>query len=297
MIDQAEIRRIAGALGVAPNIIDHDYALGCFLHFLSAQKDVQRSWVFKGGTALSKCHFPSYRFSEDLDFTLQESLSPDGIMAVIHDAQVEMEAEIGIRSSFRPLRLDVINDEYGRESFEVKLYYEGPWAYGGSQRSLQVHASRDEDLAFPPVSLAIAHGFSDRPLLPDATIRVYALEEVLVEKLRAISGQRRFAIARDLFDIWFLSGKALNLGGVAQAYRTKCERKGLDTRIVDVSAISLRKAEYEANWINNLASLLPSPLQASFEDAWDRSIKLLHDFVEYSRGGTGATLPRETDLP
>jgi hypothetical protein len=28
------------------------------------------SWVFKGGTCLKKCYFETYRFSEDLDFTL-----------------------------------------------------------------------------------------------------------------------------------------------------------------------------------------------------------------------------------
>ena len=27
-------------------------------------------WIFKGGTCLKKCYFDTYRFSEDLDFTL-----------------------------------------------------------------------------------------------------------------------------------------------------------------------------------------------------------------------------------
>jgi len=30
------------------------------------------SWAFKGGTCLKKCYFETYRFSEDLDFTLTE---------------------------------------------------------------------------------------------------------------------------------------------------------------------------------------------------------------------------------
>ena len=29
-------------------------------------------WVFKGGTCLKKCYFETYRFSEDLDFTLTD---------------------------------------------------------------------------------------------------------------------------------------------------------------------------------------------------------------------------------
>ena len=29
--------------------------------------------VFKGGTCIKKCYFETYRFSEDLDFTLQDA--------------------------------------------------------------------------------------------------------------------------------------------------------------------------------------------------------------------------------
>jgi predicted nucleotidyltransferase component of viral defense system len=30
-------------------------------------------WTFKGGTCLKKCYFETYRFSEDLDFTLSHA--------------------------------------------------------------------------------------------------------------------------------------------------------------------------------------------------------------------------------
>jgi predicted nucleotidyltransferase component of viral defense system len=30
------------------------------------------SWVFKGGACLKKCYFETYRFSEDLDFSLRD---------------------------------------------------------------------------------------------------------------------------------------------------------------------------------------------------------------------------------
>lgn len=75
MISQAEIRRIAGALGVDPQIIDHDYVLGCFLHYLSLEEQVKKYWIFKGGTSLAKCYFSEYRFSEDLDFTALDTIT------------------------------------------------------------------------------------------------------------------------------------------------------------------------------------------------------------------------------
>ncbi len=40
---------------------------GIFNHPALADK-----WVFKGGTCLKKCYFETYRFSEDLDFTLTD---------------------------------------------------------------------------------------------------------------------------------------------------------------------------------------------------------------------------------
>ena len=35
-----------------------------------SQSQLGELLVFKGGTALKRCHFGDYRFSEDLDFTL-----------------------------------------------------------------------------------------------------------------------------------------------------------------------------------------------------------------------------------
>ena len=42
---------------------------GCSREFYG-HEDLAESWVFKGGTCLKKCFFETYRFSEDLDFTL-----------------------------------------------------------------------------------------------------------------------------------------------------------------------------------------------------------------------------------
>lgn len=63
MINQNEIRRIAGSLGVDPMIVNHDYVLGCFLHYLSLQD------------SLARCHFANYRFFEYLDFTVLSSIT------------------------------------------------------------------------------------------------------------------------------------------------------------------------------------------------------------------------------
>jgi hypothetical protein len=40
-----------------------------------AESDLRGKLAFKGGTALKRCYYPDYRFSEDLDFTLHVDLS------------------------------------------------------------------------------------------------------------------------------------------------------------------------------------------------------------------------------
>jgi predicted nucleotidyltransferase component of viral defense system len=46
--------------------------LGWILAGINTHEDISESWVFKGGTCLKKCYFETYRFSEDLDFTLRD---------------------------------------------------------------------------------------------------------------------------------------------------------------------------------------------------------------------------------
>src|SRR5882762_3639343 len=70
MIDKREILEAASALGLLPNVVEKDYVLGWVLAGIHAHPELTNYWIFKGGTCLKKCYFETYRFSEDLDFTL-----------------------------------------------------------------------------------------------------------------------------------------------------------------------------------------------------------------------------------
>jgi predicted nucleotidyltransferase component of viral defense system len=280
LINQAEIRRIAGSLGVDPQVIDHDYVLGCFLHYLSLVEQVKIFWIFKGGTSLAKCHFSDYRFSEDLDFTALNIIGVDSLLKIANSAKKMMQDSIGIRTDGQETKVEVIQDDYGKESFEVKIYYEGPWIYGGSNRSLQIHVNRDEFILFPTQMKSITHKYSDAAGLPPSVLQVYALEEILVEKLRALSGQRRFAIARDVYDIQFLSKTQVNVENVLKGFPRKCEIKGMKIHDIDIERIKQRKPEYETNWKNNLEYLIPENIKVPFEDAWLTSNTLLEKAIK-----------------
>lgn len=73
MIDKREIIDAATAFSLNPHITEKDYILGWILWGIYGHDTLAESWIFKGGTCLKKCFFETYRFSEDLDFTLTDS--------------------------------------------------------------------------------------------------------------------------------------------------------------------------------------------------------------------------------
>src|SRR4030067_3039242 len=64
----------AGERRIPESVLERDYCLSWFLVGLS-RSPLRSRLFFKGGTALKKCYFPDYRFSEDLDFTLAEPVA------------------------------------------------------------------------------------------------------------------------------------------------------------------------------------------------------------------------------
>ncbi len=56
-------------LGIPWEALERDYLLSWILAGISQTPMLRDTLVFKGGTALRKCYFGDYRFSEDLDFS------------------------------------------------------------------------------------------------------------------------------------------------------------------------------------------------------------------------------------
>lgn len=131
MIPEATVKSLARNQGVDPAVIDRDHALGVVLWALSSHIREQ-GWIFKGGTCLRKCYFGDYRFSEDLDFTVTGKLDVEGARTAI-TASVPAAASQGVRLLPDEARVEVIDDEYGRESIEIKVPYRGALQMGSAQ--------------------------------------------------------------------------------------------------------------------------------------------------------------------
>lgn len=275
MISEAELRRSAAAAGVDGMVLDLDYALGWFLAGLFSQPAAARHLVFKGGTCLRKCYFADYRFSEDLDFTLNGNWPPDELRAAIETvARWSAEAD-GPDFGAGLMRLEIVNDEYGRESYLVRVYYRGPLRWGGPPRAIQLDVNRDEWMAFPPATRPLLHLYSDAAQLAKTTIPCYTLAEMLAEKLRAISGQRRFAISRDLYDIYQLAGTGIAIDAIRAALPAKFAAKGLSVDSLSVERLVAQRDLFLRDWNRRLAHLLPAGQLAPFDSAWQATLDLI----------------------
>ena len=88
------------------------------------------TWIFKGGTCLKKCFFETYRFSEDLDFTLRDPAHLDnafltGVFTGISDWIYE---QTGIELPPDLQNFDIYANPRGNPSCQGKLSYRGPIA-------------------------------------------------------------------------------------------------------------------------------------------------------------------------
>ena len=65
-----KIRDLRATTGIGWDVIEQDYVLSWVLYGISRVEKLKSTLVFKGGTALKKCYFGNYRFSQDLDFSV-----------------------------------------------------------------------------------------------------------------------------------------------------------------------------------------------------------------------------------
>ncbi len=273
MIAEAEIRRYAAQWGVDPMVVDLDYTLSWFLAALYGTTKSADLLRFKGGTCLRKCYFADYRFSEDLDFTATAALAPQALTEWVGRATRWAADHDGPDFSAAPVRLEVVEDEYGSESYQVRVYYRGPLRWGGSPRAIRLDVTRAERLLLPAAARRLIHVYSDVEALGQAEVACYALEEILAEKIRALGGQRRFAISRDLYDVHQLVQAGVSVANVAPLLPAKLAARGMDVSTLSVERMLENHAEFERDWQRRLSYLVSSANAMTFAAAWQSAVE------------------------
>ena len=290
MISGTELRRLAGAWNADFTVVERDYVLSWVLAGLYRRPMLAERLVFKGGTALRKCYFPDYRFSADLDFTLRASLPPQELRSEIEAACRNIAEETGLYLA--PVDFRVLRDVPGEEAYQGRIEYIGPLGrLGGSQPRVRLDLTIYETLVLPPEHRPVHHPYSDADTL-NLTVPVYALEEMLAEKLRAMLRRAR---ARDLYDVWQLLTRyagALDFERARHVLAEKARFKGFTFH----SVADFLTPENREAWVRSWEASLRRQVFAlvEYEQAVAEVERVLKDFLAQSGSGdvTGNTKPR-----
>jgi predicted nucleotidyltransferase component of viral defense system len=225
------------------------------------------AWVFKGGTCLKKCYFETYRFSEDLDFTITnpDQLDEGFLVNAFKEIADWVYDQAGIEVPRDLIRFEVFKNSRGKLAAEGRVCYRGPLQPKHDLPRVKLDITSDEVLVLDPENREVHHPYSDKPE-DGIHIQCYRFEELFAEKIRALAERLR---PRDLYDVIHLHrrgqvGKDRAL--VLSTLETKCEFKGMPVPTVEFLMNMPERAELETEWKNMLAHQLPA--LPPFEQFW-----------------------------
>lgn len=214
LITADQIRVVARSQDLAAGVVEKDYALTWLLRGLySRGSKLRDSFVLKGGTAIRKAYFPeTWRFSEDMDFTVIGDNDPDAMRASMEDAFAWLLRESGVNFS-----IDSFHVTEG--AIIANVQFIGPL---GFTNRIKHDINLKERMVLRPQRRPIKSGFPD---LPRFNVLSYSLTEILVEKIRSIM-QRGYS--RDYYDVWRLAKEGkLNRSEIERLLVQKCELNGI----------------------------------------------------------------------
>jgi predicted nucleotidyltransferase component of viral defense system len=271
MILKNKLIEIAKQARLSPHVIEKDYVLGWVLYGIGQSKELQESWIFKGGTCLKKCYFNSYRMSEDLDFTLT---NPSHLDATFLKATFSKISQWVYKASGIIIPEDRINFEFyenprGKICGEGKLFYQGPLAPTSPRQTprIKLDLSADEILVEPPVLRSIAHAYSDK-INDEYDVRSYSYLEIFAEKIRALSERTR---PRDLYDVIHFFRRAESSGladEITRVLAKKCDYKSLPFPTLNL--LQNHKDHCASGWADQLGHQLP--VLPGFETFWEELV-------------------------
>lgn len=256
MIRRAEIGKLAYRHQVPEGTIQKDYVITRFLREI-APGSTELGLRFKGGTCLKKCYFEDYRFSEDLDFTVEDEANAEASCLLLESA-AERLTQAG-------LAVELPEPTRREQGLTYLARTGGPL---GSEDKLKIDITTHELLMFDARSMPLLDTYSDADGM--AELWCYALEEVFLEKVVCLLDPKRIQ-PRDLYDLVRLSETgSVDVEAVAWNFRAKAEFKGLDPSDLRGS-IERKSQQLKRAWEERLAEQLPSGTLPGYEDS-ERSI-------------------------
>jgi predicted nucleotidyltransferase component of viral defense system len=282
MINRQELIEMARELSLKLEVVEKDYVLGWLLAGISVTEDLNRHWVFKGGTCLKKCYFETYRFSEDLDFTITEPshLDQEFLLRIFREISDWIYVESGIEIPADQVRFKITEIEGGYRYAEGRLYYVGPLQQRRNLMRVKLDLTTKELLVLEPERRDVHHPYSDKPST-GISVLCYNFEELFAEKVRALAERGR---PRDLYDVVHLYRHDEihpDRSIVMSTLRDKCAFKNIAVPTRESLLTSSARDKLEAEWRDMLAHQLP--ILPPFEQFWaelPQVLDWLHEAAE-----------------
>lgn len=269
MIEKNEILQLAQSLNLSLDTVEKDYVLGWVLHGIHNHPDLGKNWLFKGGTSLKKCFFETFRFSEDLDFTVsnQSHLTVDFLRKSLQESVDSLAEETGIEFSKDMFKFKVIEKDGGKLSAQGLIHYNGPLRRKQGVATIKLDLTSDEIIVLSAQRMRVHHPYTDEPA-DGIWTQCYAFEEVIAEKIRALAQRAR---PRDVYDVvhFFRNRNMIkNPQLVHNVLVKKCGYKKIDIPTFESIENHEKIDELEGQWANMLAHQLPNlpPLESFWKD-------------------------------
>lgn len=283
MIEKNEIIMMANGLPLSPDTVEKDYVLSWLLWGINNHHAFADSWLFKGGTCLKKCYFETFRFSEDLDFTIANSmhLSADFLREEFNKITDKIYEETGIEFFKEQFKFKILAKENGKQSAQGTIHYNGPLRRKQANTprfaSIKLDLTDNEIIVLKPQKMRVHHPYSDEPKT-GIIATCYAFEEVVAEKIRALGERAR---PRDLYDVvHFFRNRGMieNTQLVYNVLTKKCSYKNISIPTFASIKNHEKLEELDSQWHNMLAHQLPAlpPLDSFWSD--------LEPFFEWING-------------
>jgi len=231
MILNREIEEKSRKYDVRITTVERDYGQYWILAHVK-----KLNMALKGGTGIRKVFIKDYRFSDDLDFTLMESYEKETLEDLLIDAVLEAKEESGIQFQ------DTIKLTPTESGFTTKVIFIGIKTGSPIGIKIDLTLAENETIFLPTQERIIIHEYSDDV---QKSVKSYALEEIVAEKIRALFQRAR---ARDVYDIWQLANIA-EKEVVQSILERKLEKKDL---AIDMEVLIQKKDILSSAWKTQL---------------------------------------------
>lgn len=223
-ITLSELKIIADENGFNIDLIEKDYLITYLLYLL---KDINNIY-FKGGTAINKILLKHARLSEDIDFTLTDSLS-----------KVEKEIKDKLKGTiFNKISHDKRVDKFVRLVVHYKLFHD--------EGTIFIDLNERAKLMQKPERQEIHHFYKE--YIPSFSMNTLNKEELIAEKMAATIGRNK---PRDHFDLYKIIMNKININ--LEMVKKKCKESGNEFNIIKMFS---NANKLHGRWNDDLVSLI-----------------------------------------